>query len=273
MAKKKAAAKTKRKHLKRNLVSGILTACVLYAGIHILSRTEGARSMVADKISNGTRLPVALERCGATPLLGLHLQGLGFYGVKMPDVRIKFNWLAWLSKDKPLVRQLDIQGLEVEFTRVPVSGNWEPLVLHGLGSRLGAVLGLNAIQVSDGNALPKFPAYVINEKTLLQLRRAKVVWNDESRRELAYITDVDTRLKMVAFSDRKALQALIHCGHIKLASGHILRDFQLEAVKIDGYRPTLILQMSDRDGEYEGFQTETLWTDLNLYLSQLAPIQ
>jgi hypothetical protein len=272
MAKKKAAAKKKKRNLKRNILTSVLIAIVLYVGIHIISRTDGARSMVADKISNGTRLPVALERCSATPLLGLHLQGLDFYGVRMPDVRIKFNWFAWLSKDKPLVKRLDVQGLEVIFNRVPTTGNWEPLVLHGLGSKLGAVLGLNPVQLSDDNALPKFPAYVINKKTLLHLRRAKVVWYDEQNRELAYITDADTRIKVVAFSDRKAIQTLLKCGHIKLASGDILRDLQLEAVKIDGYKPTLILKMSDSAGEYEGFQTETLWKDLGLHLKALTTL-
>jgi hypothetical protein len=273
MAKKKAAAKKKKRTLKRNILTNVLIAVVLYTGIHIISRTDGARSMVADKISNGTRLPVALDRCGATPLLGLRLGGLDFYGVRMPDVRIKFNWLAWLSKDKPLVKRLDVEELDVKFKRIPISGNWEPLVLHGLGSKLGAVVGLNPAGVAADDALPKFPAYVINEKTLLQLRRATVTWYDEQNRELAYLADVDTRVKVVAFSDRKALQVRLKCGHIKLASGHILRDFQLEAVRIEGYNPVLILQMSDSAGEYEGFQTETLWQDLNLYLSQLAPIR
>ena len=183
--------------------------------------------------------------------------------------RVKFNWFAWLSKEKPLVKRLDVQGLEVTFNRVPATGNWEPLVLHGLGSKLGAVLGLNPARMPADDALPKFPPYVINEKTLLQLRRARVIWYDEQNRELAHIMDVDSRVKVVAFSDRKALQVRLKAGQIKLASGHELRDFQLEAVKIDGYKPTLILQMSDSDGEYEGFQTETLWQDLNLYLSQL----
>jgi len=272
MAKKKAAQKKKKRNLKRNLVTGLLVALALYIGIHVLSRTPGARSLVADKISNGTRLPVVLESCAATPLLGLHLKGLDFYGVRMPDVRVKFNWLSVLSDDAPLVKRLDIQGLEVKFQRVPATGNWEPLVLHGLGSKLGAVLGLNPANSVSNDALPKFPAYVINEKTLLQLRRAKVVWHDEKNRELAYITDVDSRIKIVAFSERKALQTRVKCGHIKLASGHVLREFQLEAIKISGYAPTLVLGMSDSDGEYEGFQAETLWQDLNLRLSGLSEL-
>jgi hypothetical protein len=272
MARKKITAKKKRKNLKRNLWATFFIALVLYIGVHIISRTEGARSMVADKISNGTRLPVALESCAATPLLGLHLKGLDFYGVRMPDVKAKFNWFAWLSKDTPLVKRLDVQGLDVKFQRVPSTGNWEPLVLHDLGSKFGAVLGLNPAPVSMDDALPKFPAYVINEKTLLQLRRAKVVWHDEKNRELAYITDVDSRIKIVAFSERKALQTRIKCGHIKLASGHVLRDFKLEAIKISGYAPILVLGMSDSDGEYEGFQTKTLWQDLNLHLSALGEL-
>ena len=273
MAKRKAVPPKKKKgSLKRNLLAGILILIILYVGIHVISRTEGARSFVADKISNGTRLPVALQSCGATPLLGLHLKGLDFYGVKMPDVRVRFDWFARFSKDKPLVKQLVVQELEVKLQRIPTTGHWEPLVLHGLGSKLGAVLGLNPVQQQDDDSLPKFPAFVINEKTLLQLRRAKVVWHDEQNQELAYITDTDSRLKVVAFSDRKALQTKLKCGHIKLASGRLLRDFQLEAVRIDGYKPTLILEMSDSDGEYKGFQTETLWQDLNLHLTSLSEL-
>jgi hypothetical protein len=273
MAKKKAATVKKKKgSLKRNLLSSALIVIILYVGIHVISRTEGARSFVADKISNGTRLPVALQSCAATPLLGLHLKGLDFYGVQMPDVRVKFDWFARFSKDKPLVRQLEVQSLVVKLQRIPSTGNWEPLVLHGLGSKLGAVLGLNPVLQQGDDSLPKFPAYVINEKTLLQLRRAKVVWHDEQNRELAYITDTDTRIKVVAFSDRKALQTQIKCGHIKLATGRLLRDFQLEAVRIDGYKPTLILEMSDSDGEYKGFQTEALWQDLNLHLTSLSEL-
>jgi hypothetical protein len=272
MARKKAPPMKKRGNLRVNCIWGLLITLILYVGIHVISRTEGARSFVADKISNGTRLPVALQSCSATPLLGLHLNGLDFYGVKMTDVHVKWDWFARFTKNKPLVKQLKIQGLEVNMKRVPITGNWEPLVLHSLASKLGAVLGLNPVQQVMDDSLPKFPSYVINENTLLQLHRAKVVWHGEENQELAYITDVDMRLKTAAFVDRKALQTRIKCGHIKLASGLLLRDFQLEAVRIGGYVPMLILEMSDSDGEYKGFQTEALWQDLNLHLTSLSEL-
>jgi hypothetical protein len=158
MAKKKAVVKKKKGALKRNLLTFMLLAIISYTGIHIISRTEGARSFVADKISNGTRLPVALQHCGATPLLGLRLKGLDFYGVQMPDVRVKFNWFSWMSKEKPFVKQLEVQELEIKFKRMPASGNWEPLVLQGLGSKHGAVLGLNPAEQHNDETLPKYPA-------------------------------------------------------------------------------------------------------------------
>jgi hypothetical protein len=272
MAKKNKNKRTLRENLKRNILTGALIVLVAYAGIHIISRTNGARSLVADKISNGTRLPVALEHCGATPLLNLHLTDLDFYGVRMPEVKVVFDWFAWTSKERPLVKRLEVEGLEVVFRQIPTTGNWEPLVLHDLGSKFGAVVGLKPVPQSDNDELPKFPAFVINGKTLLDLHRARVLWYDADNRELAYATDVDSQVKVVDFSDRKALQVNLKCSHVKLASGHILRDFQLEAIKIDGYKPTIILQMSDSDGEYEGFQTETLWQDLYHHLSRLAEI-
>lgn len=271
MAKKKAAAK--KRYLKRNIWAGVLIGLVLYAGIHVLSRTEGARAAVADKISNGTRLPVALEKCAATPLLGLHFQGLDFHGVRMPDVRIKFNWFSFLSKNTPFIKQLQVQELEIQFRRVPTSGNWEPLVLHGVGSRLGTMLGLNPALMGEDETLPRFPAYVINEKTLLQLDRAKVVWQDESGNEIAYITEADLDVKTGLFIKRKVLQTIVKCGHIKLASGRILRDFRLEAFHIEGASVITVLDMADSHGEYPEFATETLWQDLNLHLNQLSEIR
>ncbi len=272
MAKKKAAFTPARKSLKRNFWAGLVIALILYIGIHILSRTDGTRSWVADKISNGTRLPVALESCAATPLLGLRLEGLSFYGAQMPDVRIKFNWFSFLSKSTPLVRQLDIRGLEVELKRVPDTGNWEPLVLHGLGSKLGVVLGLNPVQMGANNTLPKFPARAINEKTLLQLSRAKVVWHDEQNRELAYISSADLSVKADLFIDRKVVQTIFKCGHIKLASGKLLRDFRMEAFRFEGSGVVTILDMADSDGEYTEFATQTLWQDLNLHLNSLSEL-
>ena len=271
MAKKKTAVK--KRNLKRDIWAGVLIGLVLYAGIHVISRTEGARAAVADKISNGTRLPVALEKCAATPLLGLHLQGLDFHGVRMPDVRVKFNWFSFLSKETPFIRQLHVQGLEIRFRRVPTSGNWEPLVLHGVGSRVGTMLGLNPVQTGEDESTPKFPAYAINEKTLLQLDRAKVVWQDENGNEIAYIAEADLDVKSGLFIKRKVLQTIVKCGHIKLASGRILRDFRLEAFHIEGASVVTVLDMADSNGEYPEFASQTLWQDLNFHLNQLSVIQ
>ena len=272
MTRKNTAPAKSKKSLKRNFWAGIVIALILYIGMHVLSRTEGARSWVADKISNGTHLPVTLESSAATPLLGLRLKGLGFYGAKIPDVRIKFNWFSFLSKATPLVRQLDIRGLEIELKRVPDSGNWEPLVLHGLGSKLGTVLGLNPVQMSPDNTLPKFPIRAINEKTLLQLSRAKVVWHDEQNRELAYISNADLRVESGAFIDRKVVQTIFKCGHIKLASGKLLRDFRMETFQFGDSGIVTVLGMADRDGEYDEFATQTLWQDLNLHLNSLSEL-
>ncbi|MEA2069260.1 MAG: hypothetical protein U9P12_08675 [Verrucomicrobiota bacterium] len=262
-----------RVRLKRNLVSGFIIALILYAGVHIISRTDGARSAIADKLSNGTRQLITLEKCGATPLLGLRLRGLAFQGVEIPDAKVSFNWFSFFSKETPFVKQLRIQGLDVELRRVPSTGNWEPLVLHGVGARLGAVLGLNPATMDEDDALPKFPAYAINEKTLLQLRRARIVWRDESGRELAYITEADLNVKSGLFIKRKVIQTIAKCGHVKLASGRALREFRLEAFRIEGSSVVTVLDMADSNGQYEEFASQTLWQDLNLHLNQLTEMR
>ena len=182
MAKKTAPKKSGWQRIKRNAITVLVIGLILYIGAHVLSRLEGTRQMVADKLSNGTRQQISIEKCNMTPLLGLHIHNLAFQGVEMPDVKMSFNWFSFLSKETPFVKELRIKAMEIRFRRIPTTGNWEPLVLNGIGSRLGAVLGLNPTQMTGEQSLPKFPPNAINTKTLLQLERAKVVWKDENGR-------------------------------------------------------------------------------------------
>ncbi len=269
---KEAIEKKRKGSVKRTLITTGLIFAILYVGIHVVSRTEGFRSLVTDKISSGTAQPVSLEKCGATPLLGLRLQGLSFQGVTIPEAKASFNFnpFTLFSKKRPVVSQLYIRELEVQFKRIPKSGKWEPLVLHGIGSRFGAVVGLNPPSSAADENLPTFPPYVINEQTLLQLDRAKVVWRDEKGAELAYLTDVDSSLRSRSFMNRRVIQTIIKCGHIKLARGAVLRDFRLEAFRVEGSGMVTVLDMTDSQGEYDEFASATLWQDLNLYLNRLS---
>ena len=275
MAKKKQAAKTGagKGPLKRHLFTAGIVLFILYIGVHILSRTEGARSAVADKLSNGTRQLITLDSCGTTPLMGLRLEGLSFYGVEIPEAEVSFNWLYFLSKEKPFVKRLHIRGLDVEFRRAPDGVHWEPMVLHGIGSRVGEVLGIITPETTDDDALPKFPSHVINRKTLLQLDRAGMVWRDETGREIAYISAVDLKFETETFIKRKVIQSITKCGHIKLASGNALRDFRLETFRIEGSGIVTVLDMADSNGLYDEFATVALWQDLSLRLNELAKIR
>ncbi len=270
MAKKAAPKKSRLKRWKRNAITTLIVALILYVGAHVLSRTDGARQAIADKLSNGTRQQISIEKCGMTPLMGLHLKNLAFQGVAMPDVKMSFNWFSFLSKETPFVKRLRVREMEIQFRRVPSSGNWEPLVLNGVGGRLGAVLGLNPPQMGADDSLPKFPPEAINAKTLLRLERAKVVWKDENGREIAYITEADVRLKSGSYIKRKVIQAIIKCGHVKLASGAALRDFRLEAFRVEGSALVTVLDMADSNGQYEEFSSATLWADLHLHLAELS---
>ncbi len=258
--------------LNRNLFSTVLVMLILYAGIHALSRTEGARTAIADKISNGTRQPVALKECAATPLLGLRLKGVSFQGVEIPEAIVSFNWFSFLSHQMPFVRQLDLVGAEVKFKRVPGSGYWEPLVLNEISMRLGEAVGLESAKPSGDGVLPKFPAYVINARTMLQLRGGTVAWFDESGRELALLSGVVLGVKDGRFIDRRVLQTIIECAKIRLASGRSLDGFRLEAFRVEGADLVMVLEMSDSAGSYDAFASETLWADLNRHLAALSKL-
>lgn len=271
MAKKRAVSKSTT--LKRRAITAGLIVLLLYIGIQVISRTEGVRKAVADKISNGTRLPVSIEKCGATPLLGFRLKGLTFPGVEMPDVDLAFNWFSVFSKDKPFVKKLRLRDAEIRFRRIPETGKWEPLVLHGVARRLGAVMGLNPENVPDEDDHPVFPPYAINEQTRLQLRKAKVSWLDEKGRELAYILDGRLDVRVAGFKRKKALQTIAECGQIRLASGRVLDDFRLEAFRVEGSAWVTVLQMSDSEGQYDEFASRTFWQDLSLLLNQLSAVE
>ncbi len=274
MAKKKAVkAAARKKIFQRRIITTALVFLVLYIGVQVISRTDGVRKAMADKISNGTRLPVSLDRCGATLLLGLRLEGLVLPGVELPDVKMSFNWGSFLSKDKPFVRKLSLKDAQVRFRRVPKTGEWEPLVLHGVASRLGAVVGLNPAPAIEDDDRLVFPPYAINEKTLLRLHRTKMAWLDEQGRELAYILDGDLKGSEAGFIGRRAMQTVVECGQVRLASGQVLDDFRLEAFRVGGSAWITVLEMSDRQGEYPEFSSPTLWQDLSLHLNRLSAVE
>ena len=274
MAKKKTVPKKSRwQRIKRNAITALIILIILYIGAHVISRLDGTRQAIADKLSNGTRQPLSIQKSGMTLFCGLRLQGLSFQGVEMPDVKMKFNWFSFFSKETPFIRELKIKNMEMNFRQVPTTGNWEPLVLNGIGSRMGAVLGLNPAKSVEDDSLPKFPPEAINSKTLLQLEHAKVVWKDSNGREVAYITDANLRLKTGLFIKRKVIQTIFRCGHLKLANGRGLREFRLEAFRIEGSSVVTVLDMADSNGEYEEFASDTLWQDLNTHLNALSEMR
>ena len=56
-------------------------------------------------------------------------------------------------------------------------------------------------------------------------------------------------------------------------NGRGLREFRLEAFRIEGSSVVTVLDMADSNGEYEEFASDTLWQDLNTHLNQLSSMQ
>lgn len=273
MAREEIPKRSRRINLKRDFWIGFWGLLLLYIGIQVLVRTNGFRQVVSDKISNGTRSVVSLERCTATPLLGLHLQGLAFSGAQMPSVRVHVDWLAWTSKKRAWVRQLDFDAMNVTFSQIPDTGRWSPLVFQEVSSKLAHALGVDPMVVSaKGSVLPHFSPRLINHKTAYQFHHSKITWRDEKGRELIYLLHINSSISQIKFGKRNALFSDFECEQIKLANGSSLNAFKLEAVKIEDYKSSIILRLSDSGGEYEGFQTETFWEDLNVQLNSLSAL-
>jgi hypothetical protein len=272
MAKKKKGG-GKLSRFRRRLIATLLVLAILYIGAHVISRTEGIRALTADKISNGTGLPVSLKKCGATPLMGFRLKGLLIQGAEMPDVKMSFNWFSFLSKEQPFVKKIRLKDAEIRFRRVPATGNWEPLILHGIAARLGAVVGVNPVQEGADESLPTFPSYAISGRTLLELEDVKLMWLDEKGNELASIEEADFSTLTKRFRKRKVTQAIVDCDQITLSSRRVLDDFRLEVVHLAGSDWITVLEMSDRGGEYPQFSTPTLWQELNQQLNQLSAVE
>ncbi|MBN2161574.1 MAG: hypothetical protein JXR25_06055 [Pontiellaceae bacterium] len=274
MAKKKSVdRKARRFGLRRRLIAAGLVLLILYIGVQVISRTDGVRSVVIDKISNGTRLQVSLKRCGATPLLGFRLEELTLNGMEFPDVRLRFDWFSRFRKGAPFVREMRLDGAKVRFRRVPATGNWEPLVLHGFGQRLGSVVGLNPVRMAGSDPTPVFPPDVINAKTRLQLRKTRIMWLDEKGNELASIENADFSVRSEQLTKRRVIQSIVECDQVTLASRRVLDDFRLETVHVEGSEWITVLEMADRGGRYPEFSTSTLWQDLNLQLSRLSAVE
>jgi len=262
--------KKKRGGFKRQLLTGTLLLLVFYFGAHAIVRTKGFRKYVADKIANFTHQPVSLKECSASPLLGLELKGLAFYGVVMPSVTIKWNWAAFLSEKEPFIRKVVIRGMQVKFRRIPVSGKWDPLVLHDLANPLGAALGLKYLPLKADSSLPRLPEILFNKKTAVEIDRANIMWRDVNGKEQARVNDINLSAEVVPFTGRDAIQFLMKAKELQMASGRLIRDVELEIIKIDGFDPVLVFRLASRDREYDSFESDNLWIDLYSRLNLLA---
>lgn len=262
----------KKKHNRNVMIWGVIVV-VLYVGVHVLVRTDGIHSMIVDRVSTETQQSVSIEHCSAMPGLDLKLSGIHFQGVDVKSLKVSFNLFSFFSKEVPLIRRLRIQGLEVHFERSQTEDRWDPAVLRDVGARLGRVLGLGSVSRGECHLVSSVSTGLLNERTLLQLDRGTLVWFDDLGQEAARILDADITVRSDAFTGRRVMQSLVRCGHIELADGGALHDFDLEAFCIEGSEWITVLHMADSQGRYDEFSSSTLWDDLNLHLRELAGMQ
>lgn len=261
----------KKEHpFKRNLFWSLFLLIICYVGLHLLARTEGVRSYIAEQVSDAVGQPATIEQCALTPALALQMRGLVFEGVTAQEVRVGLDPLALVTRERPRMKSLQVKGLQVIFSPSADPGGWAPAVLNDIGSRLGAVLGAGSLSVAL-TAMPAPPSsHWINTRTTVALYETEMIWQDSTAKEIARLTGLEAHVQSARFHTRTATQFGIECAEIRLASGAKLETVQFEAVAFSGYAPVVILAFSDRAGEYEGFQSKLIWQDLTLHLEALG---
>lgn len=112
-----------------------IVTLILYGAALAVSRTDGFRSMVAEKVSDWSGLPVDIESASLTPGLDLVLNGLrtaeGEDGAELKISRARVEWslVSFLTWGKSAVRAVDLQAGSIQF-RPDHQGRWQPAWMH-----------------------------------------------------------------------------------------------------------------------------------------------
>lgn len=249
--------------LLRAIEVALILLAIGYVGILLVSRTDGFRSLLADRLQGAIGLPVKIDRSHAALNLDIVLEGVNTEGdgaKSQPAVharRVEVDWspLRSLSGLSWAVNEVKIEEGDVTFATT-LSGDWEPSQLAPLSRQIAVWLGVNLKQhVKSGepgaaladpeSSAQKSPGKPLMPRCRLTLRQIGMTWWASPDESLARLTGINVDATPIHTPGRDLTHYLLKLGSATGPKGLKLENLTMELIDAGDQQVVLTLQ-SDR---------------------------
>ena len=181
----------------------VVLVIIGYVAALLLSRTDGFRSLAADRLEDIVGMPVHIEKSSARWNLDVEFRQLSTEsngqqnqpGVRADRVMLDWSPLSSLRHLKMVWSGAEIEGGDITFATT-VSGQWEPAQLAPVSEQIAKWLGLDLkhhVRADAEAVSPKKPDAAEGKKeekrkwnaSRLRIRKTNIAWWAEATNELA----------------------------------------------------------------------------------------
>ena len=249
----------------RRFALGLLFLLFLgYGGWQVISRTDGFRLWVAERLSAFLGEPVRIGRCRATLPPGLDLRDIEAGELRAGRIVLSFRFPV---KGKSAIARVRIEKPEGRFVRDAAARAWRP---HGLSSWIDAAARIAGHPADAGESEKgyRFPPPLL-AGTAWTLSGASFSWVDASGNEAAAVSGGELRSEPLG----TMRDTTIDCRRLRLFSGRELTRLHGELAFFR--RPhrravLLVLDLRADSGRCDPFSSTEPIPDLAEAIEELA---
>lgn len=256
--------------LTRFWVAVALTAAILFGAALWVARSEGFRSLLADRIENAFGFRLVIETSRLSPGGVMILEGIRMKDPRMGDLRIaeaqfELSWRAWL-RGRGLVQGVSVDGGSLILERDAASGRWQPEAFRFLNELLGPWLGLGGVSrggganpVAGGIAAGGGPpnrdsggasgADVLGSWSRelppdwhLRLHRMNVVWREAGGAAVASLDGLELACEVADLLDEQVVRYQVGVDTVLRGSDLLASDVRMEGLRLGDREIGLSLQ-------------------------------
>lgn len=252
---------------------GLLTAMVLmplvvYVGLLIAGLTQGFRSLVAEKLSDATGLPIALERTFLSPTLTIHIRGITTRPPKAeltaerddaqraPSPKVRASLSARRATLRPGWFFRSVRELEVEEGRLcfvqNTAGAWQPKAmatsLKWMDPDAGFKLPGTSAPTPEVAAPPRAPGgntggNAAGAGITLRFAQCEIVWLAADGTETASLKGMDARIvPLKPQTGQDLTYVFLQAQALDQAHGVSLRGLRVELLLCEDRRIPISIQ-------------------------------
>ena len=232
----------------RFFVTVVVLLLVLYGAALILSRTDGFRDLVEQRLRERWDWPVVVERAELNPALTLVLEGVGSEndaadGAGFSVAAMRSRWSLWgaIIPGRATVRSVEARGGAATLKR-DADGDWQPAFLARVAGELAAFAGIE-LNGKDGDAASPPSVSIIN----VQLSDTNLTWLDRNDQAMASLTGLTFKSNETQWSGRNLRHQFLSADRIH-DTGATRRDVVRERLYVDGTPIDLSLIRKDGSG-------------------------